>query len=367
MKKPGIVWYVLSAIAVLGLFSYSHADQVIRLPEHDRMQEGTIKGPFVHRNLQLFLIHGKPQLEQRRYLTLGEAMEMNIVVVAETGSVQQLTIENKSKDKTVFIHAGDVVKGGRQDRTIRHDLILPPLSGPVAVGSMCVESGRWGMRGREDAARFSTSKNMLTSRALRRSSRESGDQRAVWDEIERQQTMLGENVSELRGYDVEVRDARSRTSLELTLGSQDLQKVIAEYEAELKPLLDDKTNVLGFVFAINGEINTAEVYNNESLFRALWPRLLRAAAVEAVSEYRKGKEFEPVCASDLPDFFKKALSGTVAVEHPHETTVLRTYTTATTILFETLDAEADSTWIHKTFINKGDVVVPLTPEPLLRR
>ena len=96
---------------------------------------GTLSGPIAHRNLQVFLIHGDTQLESRRYATLSEALERGLVQVRETGNVQELTIENLSKSVTVFLNAGDIVKGGRQDRTVRDDLILSPLSGRVPLAS----------------------------------------------------------------------------------------------------------------------------------------------------------------------------------------------------------------------------------------
>ena len=87
---------------------------------------GTLSGPSTHQNLQVFLVHGDTQLERLHYATLSEALEKGLVVVTETGNVQELSIENRSKDLSVFLNAGDIVKGGRQDRTIRDDLILPP-------------------------------------------------------------------------------------------------------------------------------------------------------------------------------------------------------------------------------------------------
>lgn len=78
---------------------------------------GTLSGPITHRNLQVFLVHGDSQLETRRYATLSEALDKGYVVVRETGNVQELTVQNNSKDTIVFLNAGDIVKGGRQDRT----------------------------------------------------------------------------------------------------------------------------------------------------------------------------------------------------------------------------------------------------------
>src|SRR5664280_78935 len=125
---------------------------------------GTLSGPFIHNNLQVFLIHGDSQLEERRYATLSEALEKKLVVIKETGNVQELTFENLSEDLTVFLNAGDIVKGGRQDRTVRDDLILPPQSGQVPLASFCVEHGRWTKRGEESLTAFSSNTKSLSSR-----------------------------------------------------------------------------------------------------------------------------------------------------------------------------------------------------------
>jgi len=126
-------------------------------------------------------------------------------------------------------------------------------------------------------------------------------------------------------------------------------------------VLNGKTDVIGFAYAINGEINSAEVYNNKSLFRALWPKLLDAAITEAITEYNGEHQFRPVSAEEVKAFFETALSGSTAERKVWRTTRVKTYTTPTTVLFETLDLDADDVWIHKSFINKGkeNVVVPL--------
>jgi hypothetical protein len=62
--------------------------------------------------------------------------------------VNELIVENLS-DEEVYIQSGDIVKGGRQDRTLGYDLIVPKKSGKVKITSFCVEHGRWSARGRE--------------------------------------------------------------------------------------------------------------------------------------------------------------------------------------------------------------------------
>ncbi len=71
------------------------------------MQAGDyrLSGPFTHKNLTIFLIHGKKMIEGRSLLTLQEALEQKKVVVYETKSVNELSIENRS-DQDVYVQAG---------------------------------------------------------------------------------------------------------------------------------------------------------------------------------------------------------------------------------------------------------------------
>src|SRR5438105_15882790 len=76
-----------------------------------------ITGPYTHDNLTVFLIHGKDTSGGKNYLTLQEALDQKKVVVHETGNVNELSVENVS-DEPVYIQSGEIVKGGRQDRTL---------------------------------------------------------------------------------------------------------------------------------------------------------------------------------------------------------------------------------------------------------
>ena len=109
------------------------------------------------KNLQIYFINRENRSQDAKYLPLAEAMEKGIARVNETGEVSNLTIENLSKTESVFVNAGDIVKGGRQDRYLVNSLIVPPNSGKIDLASFCVEAVRWSQRGRESAARFSAS------------------------------------------------------------------------------------------------------------------------------------------------------------------------------------------------------------------
>src|SRR5262249_55003059 len=145
-----------------------------------------LSGPYTHANLTVFLVHGKDTLPGTNFLTLPEALEQKKVVVYETQNVNELSVENLS-DSDVFIHAGDIVKGGQQDRLIAFDLILPAKSGKVEAKSgsaattatasatsgrvtlpaFCVEQGRWAQRGGEVAQSFASAANNANSKDLK--------------------------------------------------------------------------------------------------------------------------------------------------------------------------------------------------------
>src|SRR5215510_8865160 len=124
-----------------------------------------VSGPYSHKNLSIFLIHGEDRAKGWVPLTLQEAMEQKKVIVHETENVNSLAIENVSREE-VFVQSGDIVKGGKQDRVLAIDLIVPPKSGRMPIDSFCVEQGRWNKRGEESANAFSASDKMLVTKDL---------------------------------------------------------------------------------------------------------------------------------------------------------------------------------------------------------
>jgi len=183
----------------------------------------------------------------------------------------------------------------------------------------------------------------------------------VWSGVAEQQTKLNQNLSRISGETVETRSAVSSSSLQLTLENKNLDKIKKEYLNEFEPLLNGKTDVIGFAYAINGELNSAEVYNNKNLFQTLWPKLLDSTITKTITECDNDRKYQNVQASELKSFFETALSGSAKERTVSKSTLVRTLTTPTTVLFETVDLQADGVWIHKSFINKGKqtVTVPL--------
>src|SRR6266851_8590811 len=88
-----------------------------------------LTGPYSHKNLTIFLVHGPDTIKDLHLLTLAEALKEKKVLIRETGNVNELAVENLSKDSDIFIQSGDIVKGGQQDRLLACDLVVPTGSG----------------------------------------------------------------------------------------------------------------------------------------------------------------------------------------------------------------------------------------------
>ena len=142
VRASGTLCLPLLILTLLG------AQQVAKQPpQTSEAAASKISGPYTHENLTIFLIHGKDELKGKTFLTLAEALQKKLAVVHETKQVNELSIENLSRTEEVFVLAGDIVKGGQQDRIIAFDLIVPPQS-KLPLAAFCVEAGRWQQRHR---------------------------------------------------------------------------------------------------------------------------------------------------------------------------------------------------------------------------
>jgi hypothetical protein len=336
----------------------------------------SVSGPLVHENLAVYFIHGS-SAPGKVPLTLEEAMASGAVKVRETSHVNQLEIENLGDDE-VFVQSGDIVKGGKQDRTLMVSLLLPPHSGSVPIASFCVEEGRWTARGREDAANFSTASASVPSRELKLAMKApvapsptpdvlSGDpsrrpasgssnplaetgarQMRVWESVRATQSKLSDNVG------AQVRSMQSASSLQLALESEKLLAAQKGYSDALLAAGERGDDIVGFVFAVNGEINSADVYPSNGLFRKMWPKLLKASAIEAIG-HRNDPTVAPPSTDAVGSFLKAAEAGKSS-ERPLVAGVrLETREAEKGYLFETARLASPGTsaaWVHRNYLAK---------------
>ncbi len=304
-----------------------------------------LSGPYTHENLTVYLIHGEDQVKDRNFLTLDEALEQKKVLVHETKTVNQLAVENVSDKDEVFIQAGDIVKGGQQDRVLAYDLVVPPKSGKVAISSFCCEAGRWTKRGKEDVKNFNSSKDQLATKDLKLAARRSMSQREVWDNVSKAQARLAENAG------APVKASASATSLQLTLEHKKVLEAIDGYVKKLTPAVADQKDVIGYAFAINGQVNSADVYASSALFKKLWPKLVKATAVEAFHELKKDKKFDAVKGEAVLAFLADPEKGKKSQKDIDKRLSQVLKETEKTVLFETCD-KANGQCLRKSYICK---------------
>lgn len=303
-----------------------------------------ITGPFTHQNLSVFLIHGADRAPGK-LLTLEEAIAEHKVIVYETRDVNELAIENVSNED-VFIESGDIVKGGAQDRTLKDDLILPSKSGRINISAFCVEHGRWTQRGAEPVRTFDSSSQALATKQLKLAVKLKEDQSEVWRQVAKAQALLATSMN------LNVRAAPSPTSLPLTMEAPAVQRSIDGYIQDLAAVPNRQNDVIGYAFAINGKVNSADIYGSHELFSKLWMKLLRASAVEAVSENRAGEKFAPVTVTQVRAALADAESAQQSVLDLTARTQVAKKETTQNVMFETRDRGKAGVWVHRNYITK---------------
>jgi hypothetical protein len=304
-----------------------------------------LTGPYQHENLTIFLIHGPNQAGSPKFVPLQEALERKLVIVHETSDVNELAIENVSGEE-VFVQAGDIVKGGQQDRVLAVDLIVPARSGQIPISAFCVEHGRWSQRGSEGVVAFDSSDQMVATKELKMAMKRDVSQTRVWSEVNQAQEKLSASVA------VPVRSADSQSSLPLALENDKVQASAAVYVTELSKIVEDHNDVIGFVFAINGKLNSADVYGATWIFKPFWPRLLKTAAIEAVAERPLKVKSEPVSIASAGEFLAASEQGEETINDVTSRTRVSRRESEKSLFFETRDMAHNGLWIHRNYLLK---------------
>jgi hypothetical protein len=311
-----------------------------------------LSGPHLHGNLAIYFVHGRSRPGPVP-LTLQEALARRTVELRETGDVNRLEVENVG-DEPVFVQSGDIVKGGKQDRVLSVSQVLPPHSGAVPIAAYCVEQGRWSQRAGEDAKTFAGAEATLPSRAGKLElvgadpmrSATHARQREIWRDVARIQDRLSSNLG------APVAAPRSASSLQLTLESTALESERAEYLNALLPLGEQADDIVGYAFAINGRLNSADLYPSNALFRKMWPKLLRASVTEAIGE-RDAPAAAPPAVPTVASFFDEADRARAAERPAAERGALEVREGASAVLSVARPKAAPaSAWMHRSYLAK---------------
>lgn len=337
-------------------------------------------GPHTQENLTIYLIHGPDHAKGRTCLTLAEAIRKKAAIVHETSAANELAVENVSADVDVYIQAGEVVKGGLQDRTFTIDHLLSPRSGFVPVKVFCVDLGRWEARPGESVDRFDDAPGHVAGKFMKFCVLRTANQEQVWAAIKVCQRKLAAGVGR------NVADAKWPNAWQLTMENKAVQQAAAKYTQRLASIVDPSAagdrndpkaiaraqengqgNIIGCAVVVNGKLSSIDVYSSHGLFAALWPRLLHAAAIEACAEAEKGKAVAPA----NPEAIKAVLE---SLEHLHpapkdvaKRTVVVRRETKDAMMFETFDrldprAGAPGSWVHRSYLTKAAYNPPAPPD-----
>jgi hypothetical protein len=298
-----------------------------------------------HGNLSIFIIESGGQRDLAGLLTLEEAIESGVFVVHETATVNELAVENLSPGFEVFIQAGDIVKGGMQDRVFSSSVIIQKQSGMIPIESFCVESGRWSARGSEPMRRFSSSKERISSKELKLAAMLSRSQHDVWREVSDAQSKLGSVLC------MSVADEESPSSLLLSLECEEVKASADEYVDALRDSIKKNPKAVGFAFAVNGRISGCDIFGSGELFRKLWPKLLKAAAVESLSAAGRVDAEHTATPDSVRAFLRRAERGVRAEREANGRCRIVTVDTPGAFVSETIDAETGSL-VHRSFVRR---------------
>lgn len=217
-----------------------------------------------HGTLTLAWLHGGEGSAPITVATLDEAQASGDLSITERGSatVPELIVDNRGKVHVLML-AGEILMGGKQNRVLREDLLLPPLSGPRSISVYCVEQGRWSGSHKEFQ-----SKAYLAQPSLRRKLMDQADQGRVWAEVERsvkaQRLAPSATGSYSRVYE-----------------APQVQQRLADGERAL----DERAapGAVGAVVFIGAAIAGLDAFHDPGLFTREWRKLLRAHLLESYS------------------------------------------------------------------------------------
>lgn len=225
----------------------------------------TARDEYRSENLQFYPIYASTIFIQQHskfgpYLTLDKALKQNKLLITERNGaedVNQLFMENTSAD-TVIILAGEVVRGGKQDRMIAQDFLVLPHSGKIDLDVYCVEHSRWQADEENVRAVFDATVGIAPN-SVREAVKVEEAQQEVWNE-----------VSEMKAaYDVE----ETSDALFTVLEDADRKDYVQPYLDHFLPITWPK-NVVGLIAVMDNQIVGCDIFAKHELFKEYYATLV---------------------------------------------------------------------------------------------
>lgn len=205
--------------------------------------------------------------QMERQTSAGGGATVGTLVIENTGSAP------------VLVLAGTLVKGGKQDRQIAQDFIIPPGK-TVPVNAYCVEQGRWTAtrEGQDTGGKF-VAQETLTPKAVRESGQYAKDQGEVWKNV----SIANDTAGKAPGTGtlmatVEETDPAAKARREKIGGS--VEKGFAELAA-------GGDAPVGLAYAVDGKVKVVQQFAHPKILNHYLPVLCNTIALEGDLAQRK--------------------------------------------------------------------------------
>lgn len=232
-------------------------------------------------DLWVFPITGSACSNQR-FLSLDEALARKELIIRELGSgtVSSLEAENRG-DRYVLLMAGEFMHGGKQNRIVASDVLIPPHSGPITIPVFCGERRRWTKTTGDFAGQKSLAPAKLRGEVYNRTTQDK-----VWSGISRR---MKENKVDAPTENLQQLYEQGKNA--------DLTR-----ECERKVRGRFPYNTLGMVVFEGRQMIGVELFATRHLFAALNEKVLRSYFLDYASNgckpgLRHGK---PISVSEVP-------------------------------------------------------------------
>ncbi len=227
-------------------------------------------------------------------------------------AVNRLVLINNSK-KPLILLAGEIVTGGRQDRVIGKDRIVPPGSEPIDLSVFCIEHGRWtstsaffGMAGKQPT------KSFMVQPRVRGAAMAEQNQQQVWSAVHGAvSSMVAAAPS--ASSSLEEGSAQSTTSYAKAMQLDSVGKKVDEAGEKLLHAREEilskirQEHAVGVVAAVKGEVVWADIFTDTDMLAKYWTKLIRSYAAEALTSETRPNH--PATVTEAQSLLDMASSG----------------------------------------------------------
>src|SRR6266853_2631618 len=292
--------------------------------------EWRLLDPVSYENISVFPVVSPYNQDTSLFLTLEEGLATGEVLVREQGSeglarsrdgrpvyipqstgatVNQLVLINRSK-RPLLLLAGELVSGGKQDRVIGKDRIVPVGAPPLPLDVFCVEHGRW-----TGSSQFAAAKTIVHPSVRERAAVDQ-KQAEVWDAVRGGTTAKAVPAApppqiSTRSIQGAIAGNGRTEAYEKIYESQAVGVSIDDFVNEVQRRFANATSglkgerVVGVVVAYGGEVAWSDIFASGDLFDHYWRKLLRSYAVEALTR----PTYRQAASRDNADEFLRRLTG----------------------------------------------------------